>query len=371
MKRRLGSVTVRKDGRVQIRVTRKDGRRITRYIPKETENALVVAEKELARLISEEIESDFSPEKITLSQLLTEYLQRKERSCRFSTLSMYSQAIGFLERSKLAKMTISTIRPRDVQHWVDAQEHEKALPKKALMLLKAALNEAVSLSLLRSNPASTIKWPRVEQKRIKQAWTFEEAKQFLAVVQEELYGQLFALTLLTGARIGEIQALKLTDYNSERKTLNIERTTTARAGGGRHTVGKPKTPSSKRIILLSEEAAKCIEKQLIKREQMKCDAGEFWSEEHWLFPDPKGRIICKRSVLYYWHRILKKNGIRRIRIHDLRVTFISLCMQRGAKPEVVAKIVGHASPMMTLSIYRDVYEEEMQEARDVLSGLFL
>ena len=61
--------------------------------------------------------------------------------------------------------------------------------------------------------------------------------------------------------------------------------------------------------------------------------------------------------------------VPRIRTHDLRVTFISLALRRGVKPEVVARMVGHSSPLITLRIYRQVFEDEFTEARDMLADL--
>ena len=59
----------------------------------------------------------------------------------------------------------------------------------------------------------------------------------------------------------------------------------------------------------------------------------------------------------------------RIRTHDLRVTFISLALRRGVKPEVVAKMVGHTSPLITLRIYRHIYEDELDTARELIADL--
>lgn len=58
-----------------------------------------------------------------------------------------------------------------------------------------------------------------------------------------------------------------------------------------------------------------------------------------------------------------------VRPHDLRHTFISLALRRGVKPEVVARMVGYSSPLITLRIYRQVFEGEFDEAREMLSGL--
>ena len=68
--------------------------------------------------------------------------------------------------------------------------------------------------------------------------------------------------------------------------------------------------------------------------------------------------------------ICKAADVPRIRIHDLRHTFASLSLRAGIRVEVLSRQLGHASPMMTLNVYRHIYHEEMQQNAIPASVLF-
>ncbi len=70
-----------------------------------------------------------------------------------------------------------------------------------------------------------------------------------------------------------------------------------------------------------------------------------------------------------WRQAIARAGVPVIRTHDMRVTFISLALKRGVKPEVVARMVGHSSPLITLRIYRQVFDDEIEEAGEMVANL--
>lgn len=51
------------------------------------------------------------------------------------------------------------------------------------------------------------------------------------------------------------------------------------------------------------------------------------------------------------NRILRKAGIRKIRIHDLRHTYASLLLSKGESPVYVKEQLGHHSIQMTADVY--------------------
>ncbi|BCZ90880.1 hypothetical protein TthAA37_00690 [Thermus thermophilus] len=54
----------------------------------------------------------------------------------------------------------------------------------------------------------------------------------------------------------------------------------------------------------------------------------------------------------------ERAGLGRVRVHDLRHTWATLALSRGVPLEVVSERLGHASPTITLGIYRHLLEEE-------------
>ncbi|HSQ85753.1 MAG TPA: site-specific integrase, partial [Desulfobacterales bacterium] len=57
------------------------------------------------------------------------------------------------------------------------------------------------------------------------------------------------------------------------------------------------------------------------------------------------------SVRNVWKRLLKKAGIREMRLHDIRHTFASLLLSNGESPVYVKEQLGHSSIQITVDIY--------------------
>jgi integrase len=61
---------------------------------------------------------------------------------------------------------------------------------------------------------------------------------------------------------------------------------------------------------------------------------------------------------HYLRRLAERAGLGRVRVHDLRHTWATLALSRGIPLEVVSERLGHASPTITLNVYRHLLEEE-------------
>lgn len=69
-----------------------------------------------------------------------------------------------------------------------------------------------------------------------------------------------------------------------------------------------------------------------------------------------------------FYRISEKAGLKRIHLHDLRHTYATLQRKAGQPIEVVSRVLGHASEMVTLTIY-DHWEGELRAAADTMDSM--
>jgi integrase len=65
-------------------------------------------------------------------------------------------------------------------------------------------------------------------------------------------------------------------------------------------------------------------------------------------------------------RIVKRAGLKGVRFHDLRHTFASLMLLRGAKPKVISEALGHASVAFTMDTYSHIIEGMQEDAMALL-----
>jgi len=68
----------------------------------------------------------------------------------------------------------------------------------------------------------------------------------------------------------------------------------------------------------------------------------------------------------YTTRMTRQAGLERVRFHDLRHTFASLMLLRGAKPKVISEALGHSSVVFTMDTYSHIIEEMQEDAMVLL-----
>ncbi len=70
--------------------------------------------------------------------------------------------------------------------------------------------------------------------------------------------------------------------------------------------------------------------------------------------------IHENTIAHAFDRYIEKSGVKRIRIHDLRHSFVSMCIHLGASVYVVADLIGDTVAQV-FKTYGHLYDEDKQE----------
>jgi len=65
-------------------------------------------------------------------------------------------------------------------------------------------------------------------------------------------------------------------------------------------------------------------------------------------------------------RLARQAGLEGVKFHDLRHTFASLMLLRGAKPKVISEALGHSSVAFTMDVYSHIIEGMQSDAMALL-----
>jgi integrase len=85
-----------------------------------------------------------------------------------------------------------------------------------------------------------------------------------------------------------------------------------------------------------------------------------------VFASVEGEPLDPSVLTHAFGKICKKAGLEHVRFHDLRHTFASLMLLRGAKPKVISEALGHASVAFTMDIYSHIIEGMQEDAMALL-----
>ncbi len=192
-------------------------------------------------------------------------------------------------------------------------------------LLNAAYKQAVRLGYVRSNSLDGT--PKIKHiRQIGRALTLDEQRQFIQALEGNPRKPLYMFYLLSGCRCSEALSLSWSDIDENARLIHIHGT---------------KTPRANRYIPLFP--------------QIRAVLDEIPRDGQIIFP------YTHNAVKSHFRRFKRKHGFN-FRLHDLRHTFVTRCIESGISIFTVSKWLGHTNINTTANIYAHLLTDfERQE----------
>ena len=259
------------------------------------------------------------------------------------------------------KRKISDIQPRDVIAWQNemimgcdksGKKYSPVYLKTLHNQLSAIFNHAVKFYGLKENPAAKVGNMGKARSREMLFWTQEEYQKLaFAVMDKPVSYYAFEMLYWCGIREGELLALTAGDFDFERSTVTINKS--YQRIDGRDVITEPKTPKSNRVIKMPDFLIEEIK--------------EYLSKLYGLQKSDRVFNITKNYLHREMTRGADEAGVKRIRIHDLRHSHISLLIEMGYSAVAIADRVGHESINITYN-YAHLFPSTQTDMADKLNN---
>ncbi|MBQ2813211.1 MAG: site-specific integrase, partial [Clostridia bacterium] len=259
------------------------------------------------------------------------------------------------------KRKISDIQPRDVIAWQNemikgcdknCKKYSPVYLKTLHNQLSAIFNHAVKFYGLKENPAAKVGNMGKARSCEMLFWTQEEYQKFaFAVMDKPISYFAFEMLYWCGIREGELLALTAGDFDFERGTVTINKS--YQRIDGRDVITEPKTPKSNRVIKMPDFLIEEIK--------------EYLSKLYGLQKSDRVFNITKNYLHREMTRGADEAGVKRIRIHDLRHSHISLLIEMGYSAVAIADRVGHESINITYN-YAHLFPSTQTDMADKLNN---
>lgn len=285
------------------------------------------------------------PTKLTVAQYLDQWAQWAAGTVRASTMESYRVKLEKYIKPALGHIQLDRLQPFHIQALYN-QMLASGLSRRTVeythAILRRALRRAVKLRLIPTDPTEGVDAPRAEQKE-KRVLMPDQLEKLVQALADDPLGPFYYLALVTGARRGELIALRWEDIDWENRTMTIRRAATVVNKQVRFDA--PKSRHSQRPILLTEEAIAVLRRHRVAQAEQKLRLGPLYDDHGLVFPRMNGRPQEPSQVSKHFRLLLRKAGLPPLRLHDLRHTNATLMFALNTHPKLAASRLGNTVPV--------------------------
>lgn len=303
----------------------------------------------------------------TVDELAPAWLAAKKSKLKPSAYGPLESAWRIHVQPRWGHRQLASIEVSDVEEWItelvtevrDPANPDVVLKKpasattviRAHSVLAGILDRAVRDRKLAANKARDVEnLPRKTPKR-KIYLTHEQVAAMAEAAGQ--WGTLVQLLAYCGLRWGEAVGLRVSDLDMLRRRVNVSRNAVqvgASIALGTTKSNKPRSIPIPRFLL--EELAEQVRGK---------------PRDALVFPGPDGDYLRRPNSERGWFRAAaRKAGADELTPHDLRHTAASLAVSAGANVKAVQRMLGHESAALTLDVYADLFDDDLDSVADAL-----
>ncbi len=306
------------------------------------------------------------PSKVTVAEYLDDWLRvTAPHTVAPKALERYHGIVRNQIKPGLGTIGLQKLRPADIDRWVKGMVAEGSLSIRSIRhahgVLRTALNDAARVELVERNVASLVKVPKAERQEVEILKQDQIAEVLDKLEDHPSLFPIVALALGTGARRGEIAALRWSDIDLDAATVRIERALEQTKAGLR--VKTPKTAAGRRTVSLpafTVTALRDHRRQALET-RLALGAGALPAETP-VFGDHEGNLPSPYSITDRWRNAVKNRKLPKVTFHALRHSHASALIAAGLDVVAVSRRLGHASPALTLSVYGHLFRPDDDKA---------
>lgn len=376
-RRGSGHITERSPGRWEVRVSLgtdpHSGRR--RVKTRTVTGTRRQAQAALTALLGEVEAGLRAGSDATVGVLLDRWMEGAAPDWSPRTAHNYAGYIARRIRPRWGAVRLRDVRASDLDAWYDSLRAEGLAPATVRMIhaiLHRALEQAVAWEWLPSNPASRTRRKKAPRHEVTPPSPEVVVRLLRAAdVKDAEMGTYVRLAAATGARRGELTALRWQDIHPERRELRIAGAVVAVPGSP--PVLKSTKTENRRWIALDDATLVALAAHRERAEERYATVapGRPLPATAYLF-SPQADYAVPWHPDHFtgaWGKLRTAAGAEGVRLHDVRHYAASEMIGRGVDIVAVSKRLGHSSPVVTLSIYSHALRANDHDAAAIMGGL--
>jgi integrase len=230
-------------------------------------------------------------------------------------------------------------------------------------VLSEALKQAVRKGHIGRNPCDLAQAPS-PRKRTMRTLTPAEVETMLKQAESNQFYPVYYTAVSTGLRQAELLGLRWRDLDLDGQSISVSQVLYKR--GGICIFKEPKTKGSSRRVDMTPKLGLFLKQYKAQREVFYLEHDRVMGLDSLVFAHDDGTPLDPCTVTHNFARIIRRAGIGRCRFHDLRHTFASIMLMKGAPAKVISECLGHASVAFTMDTYSHLLHGMQKDSMKLL-----
>ena len=351
-----------------------NGKQVQKSVSAKTQKEVLAKMKALEKELSSipaEVALNSDAKQMTMENWMTlwstEYLNHVAESTAYEYIHKCRHYIC----PALGKIKLNKLTPLQVQRFINKLSADKdhgglglspKFVKDIYGVLHKALDQAVTLNYIGSNPCSRCSLPRVTAPELKLPSQNDLVK-LLKAISGHKHENYYKLLMFTGMREAEALGLTWDCVDLDNNIILIKQQLLMRRGKEERRLGPTKNKKS-RTIVIPAFLADILRNQKAREDEKATLFGNAWKNLNLVFSNDVGDYLSRQTVYTCFKRVLETNDIPDLTIHSLRHAYASLAFANGDDPKTVQTNLGHATSTFTLNVYAYSTPEMLRGSAD-------
>ena len=369
-----------------------DGRRRTKRFRRKADAKAFMEALSAGPIVPSVEKSSTGPqqaEPITVGEWMDRWLEKYAKpTVKLSTYCSYEQLIRSHVKPQIGSRYMSTLTGENLQDFFNERREQGNVKKEGGLSTKTLTNlrnmmhlafgQAVKNKLLAENLVEGVRLPKAEKHEMRVLDREEQTRLVLAArraPEPAAFGIIF--DLFTGLRIGELCGLRWENVDMEGRSFKVCETRnrlpnfddSIETSTSVATVKTTKTDNSRRTVFIMDGLYQdFLDYQTIQLSLKKQHSG--YNPDGYVFCQENGQPYEPRTYQDLFKRCVRQAGIPDANFHSLRHTFATRALEQGMDVVTLSRLLGHATPSITLDKYGHALDDHKRTSVEKLGGVY-
>ena len=316
---------------------------------------------------------------IPIYEYMHEFLERIKPNIQYNTYVSYNNMVeGKIKRyfEENPHLTIGNITAKEIEKFYT---HLFSFEVKANTvihyhaILHKAFKQAFKDDLIIANPFDKVTRPKKNEFQ-GSFYSKDEMQKLLELTKDDPIYPAILIAGTMGLRRSEALGTRWSRIDWDAHTILLDTKVIEKTVDGKKApvpVELMKNKSSKRTMVIPDMAYEMLKEQKARQDIYRDMFGKSYNHEFddYVCVNPMGILLKPDYVTDHFRLLLKENGMRHIRYHDLRHTVASLLINNGVPLMHVSDYLGHKDIQVTANIYGHLDKTSKEISANVINSV--